>query len=277
MHPLRRVLIPALTCGLFLSAFATLPAAARDQARNQADVVQAAILPGWQQADGSRMAALRVDLAPRWKTYWRAPGDAGIPPSFDWSASDNLRAVRYHWPRPIVIDTNGMRTIGYHDQLVLPIEIVPLDPALPVILRGRVDIGVCKDICVPAELDVAARLEGRGTEDRVIRGALDNRPASAREAGLSGISCKVAPIRDGLHLSAELTLPQLGARETVVFESGPGIWVDESRTMRQGNRLLAEADMISDDREPFALNRAGLTVTVISDGHAVEIQGCPAP
>lgn len=247
------------------------------EARSQADVVQADILPGWQQADGSRMTALRIDLAQGWKTYWRAPGDAGIPPSFDWSGSENLRGLRYHWPRPVVFDTNGMQTIGYRNQLVLPIEITPRDPAEPVILRGRVEIGVCNEICVPAELEISARLEGGGVNDRQIRSALADRPLSAHEADLSAVSCKVAPTRDGLRLSARLTLPPLGAHETVVFESGPDIWVDESHASRQGRDLLAEAEMIADDREPFALNRSALTITVLGDGRALEIKGCPAP
>lgn len=289
LHPLTPATVPGyrligamfrgLTGGLTggLLSLASMMGALPAQARSQADVVQAEILPGWQQADGSRMTALRIDLAPEWKTYWRAPGDAGIPPSFDWSGSENLRGLRYHWPRPVVFDTNGMQTIGYRNQLVLPIEITPQNPAQPVILRGRVDIGVCKDICVPAELEITARLEGGGVDDRQIRAALASRPLSAHEADLSAVSCKVAPTRDGLRLSARLTLPPLGGHETVVFESGPGIWVDESHSARQGRDLLAEAEMIADDREPFALNRSALTITVLGDGRALEIKGCPAP
>ena len=78
-------------------------------------------------------------------------------------------------------------------------------------------------------------------ELRQIRSALAERPLSAHEADLSAVSCKVAPTRDGLRLSARLTLPPLGAHETVVFESGPDIWVDESHASRQGRDLLAEA------------------------------------
>ena len=239
-------------------------------------MVQASILPGWRQANGSRMAALRLDLAPRWKTYWRAPGDVGIPPSFDWSGSENLHSLRYHWPSPVVFDTEGSRTVGYRDQLILPIEITPQDPTQPVILRGHINIGVCRDICVPAELTLSARLEGDGHRDALIRAALDNRPLTAREAGVSDMRCEVSPTRKGLHLTAHISLPALGPQETVVFEGGPGIWVDDSVTKRQAGQLLAEADMIADDRAPFALNRSALIVTVIGGGRSVEIRGCPA-
>ncbi len=246
-------------------------------ATTQDEVLQAVLLPGWQQADGARMVALRLDLAPKWKTYWRAPGDAGIPPAFDWSASDNLRAVRYHWPRPTVFTTNGMRTIGYHDRLVLPMEVIPRDPSLPVVLRGRVDLGICKDICMPAAVEVTARLEGRGAADATIRAALDDRPRSGREAGLSAIACAVEPSKRGLNLTARMALPPVGADEAVVFEAGPDIWVDETATRRQGGELTAMAEMIADDRAPFALDRSAVTVTVIGPDRAVEIRGCPAP
>jgi DsbC/DsbD-like thiol-disulfide interchange protein len=222
------------------------------------------------------MAALRLDLAPGWKTYWRAPGDVGIPPRFDWSGSDNLRSLRYHWPSPVVFDAQGARTVGYRDQLILPIEITAQDPAQPVILRGRIDIGICNDICVPADLTLTVRLEGDGSRDALIGAALKNRPLSAREAGVTDMRCKALPNRNGMHLKAQITLPALGPQETVIFEGGPGIWVDDSVTQRQAGQLLAEADMLAEDRMPFALNRSALTVTVIGADRSVEIHGCPA-
>ena len=62
------------------------------------EVVSASVLTGWRMENGHHMAALRITLAPGWKTYWRAPGEAGIPPRFDWTGSDNLSAVTVHWP-----------------------------------------------------------------------------------------------------------------------------------------------------------------------------------
>lgn len=247
------------------------------RAATQDEVVQATILPGWQTRDGSRIAALRLRLAPKWKTYWRAPGDAGIPPSFDWSGSQNLGGVRYLWPRPVVFHTNGMQTIGYHDELVLPIQIVPRDPSQPVVLNGTVDLGVCNDICMPAALTLTARLEGPGAPDAAIRAALADRPVPGREAGLSAISCSVQPSDDGLRVTARMALPPVGRDETVVFEAGPDIWVDQTESSRKGGELLAAADMVADNRAPFALDRSGVTVTIIGPDRAVEIDGCPAP
>lgn len=245
---------------------------------SQEDVLSGGIRTGWQIDGGAHMTALHLTLAPGWKTYWRSPGDAGIPPSFDWTGSENLRAVTFHWPRPHVFHLNGLKTVGYHDALVLPIEVTPIDPSLPVRMKGSVDLGVCSDICIPASLAFDATVTGKGAPDPLIAAALDDRPISAQQAGLSGIGCQVDPIADGLRITASIQLPAPGGEETVVFESATaGIWVSESAATRQGGTLTAAADLVPPNGAPFALDRSGVTVTVISETRAVEIQGCPAP
>lgn len=252
--------------------------AAMAQGLSQSDILDGQLRPGWQMQSGHHLSALHLRLAPEWKTYWRAPGDAGIPPSFDWSGSENLKSVRFHWPAPEVFHTNGMQSVGYHHELVLPIEVEARDPSQPVTLRARVDLGVCKDICMPASLDLTADLMPPGQPDQTIRTALKARPATAGEAGVSGLTCKVEPIRDGLRLTAEMRLSPLGADEVVVVEPGlPGVWVSEAEVERQGERLRAIVDMVPPSAEPFALVRGDIVMTVIGPaGRAVELRGCPA-
>ena len=95
--------------------------------RAQEDMVAVSIVNGWQMADGSHVAALKFVLADGWKTYWRAPGEAGIPPQFDWRGSRNLARAEIEWPTPKQTMTNGMRTIGYEHVLVLPLRLTPAD------------------------------------------------------------------------------------------------------------------------------------------------------
>lgn len=244
-------------------------------AQTQAEVLSARLLAGFATDQGTRMAGLEMAFAPGWKTYWRAPGDAGIPPVFDWTGSKNVKAVRLHWPRPSVFHLNGMQSVGYRDALVLPLEVLPMDPAQPVALHLRVDLGVCKDICMPASLDLSADLMPGGG-DAAIRAALADQPISATAAGVSDVQCDVEPIRDGLRVTAHLDLPRQGAEETVVLESGlDGVWVSEATTTRDGVRLTAVADMVPPEGAPFALDRSGVVVTVIAPDRAVEIRGCP--
>lgn len=257
-----------------LASAAALPL----RAETQDDVLRGRLLPGWKEADGRYMAAVSLDLAPGWKTYWRSPGDAGIPPVFDWSGSDNLGSVRIHWPAPEVIRQNGMESIGYLDRLTLPLEVTPLDPAKPVHLALNLALGVCHDICMPADLRLDADLDGPGARDGAIAAALAEAPLTGREAGVTGVSCAVEPIKDGLRVTARLDLPPQGSEETVVFETAePDVWVSGAVADRQGPALEATADLVPPAGQPFALDRSGLVVTVLAQGRAVEIQGCPAP
>lgn len=261
-----------IRCAALLLCMA-LPA----HATSQDEILDAAILPGWRAADGSHVAALRLTLAPGWKTYWRSPGDSGIPPLFDWTGSRNIDAVSFHWPVPDVFHVNGMQSIGYHDQLILPFEIRTNDPGQPIEVTLRVDLGICRDICVPAQVDLSATLAVPGAPDAAIDAALGDRPTTAAAAGLTAIRCAVDPIADGLRLMAEIDLPRQGTEEVVVFEAGqPDIWVAEAVQHRSGDRLTATTEMVAPSGAPFMLDRSAVRVTVLSPGKAVEIRGCPA-
>jgi DsbC/DsbD-like thiol-disulfide interchange protein len=264
---LRQVVLTALLL--------SLPAIATAQ---QADAIRSAgILPGWRTESGTRMAAFALTLDPGWKTYWRAPGDSGIPPQFDWAGSTNVAAVHLHWPRPEVFSVNGLQQIGYHDKLVLPLEVTPLDPALPMILKAQIALGICKDICVPATLQLSSELSGAGAPDKAINAALKARPESASHAGLVSIACDVEPIKDGLALAARIRLPDQGGPETVVFETGDvSVWVAPSASSRDGATLISRTEMVPASGAPFALDRSAVIVTVLGKAGAVEILGCPA-
>lgn len=261
---------------LFVALSLALPRPAT--ATTQDEIVHAEILPGWRGESGTHMAALRLTLAPGWKTYWRSPGDAGIPPSFDWSGSENVQSVRFHWPRPRVFDLNGMQTIGYKGELVLPLEVTAKDGSRPIRLRASVDIGVCRDICLPAALTVDAALPATGSADAAIDAALRQRPETGREAGVAGIACQVEPITDGLRITTAIEMPAIGSDEVVVLEPGQSaVWASESVSARQGNRLTATTELVPASGQPFALDRSRLTVTVLGPDRAVEIRGCPGP
>lgn len=239
----------------------------------EAPSVTAGLLPGWQEPGGNRIAGVRIDLEQGWKTYWRAPGEAGIPPVFDWSGSVNVAEVRLRWPAPHVFSLNGVRTVGYGDGVVWPVEIVPQDPSRPVDLRATVAMGVCKDICVPVEVSFRALLDGPGAPDGAIRAALADVPERTGRA-----ACAVDPISDGLRVTATLAVPQTGGDEMVIIEPRePDIWVSEAKVTRQDGQITAVADLVPPDGAPFALDRGALRLTVLGDDRVIEIAGCPAP
>lgn len=249
-----------------------------DLAPDLTQIVQAGLRPGWRMASGQHMAALHITLAKDWKTYWRAPGDAGIPPRFDWTGSENVAAMTAHWPQPVVFEQSGMRSIGYARELVLPLEFTLTDPAAPARLVGRIDIGVCDTICVPVTLELRADLPQTGGDDRAIRTALAAQPRPAAELGLRAAACAIAPISDGLRVTATLDLPRLGTAEVVVFElPDRTIWISDSVTTRSGTQLVSEVDMVPPSGAPFGLDRSALRITILGDGGAADLRGCPAP
>jgi DsbC/DsbD-like thiol-disulfide interchange protein len=96
-------------------------------------------------------AGVEIVLADGWKTYWRMPGDAGVPPRFDWKGSANVGAVKVLYPAPARLQEPAAETIGYKTGVVFPVEVTPRDASKPVDLRLAIELGICRDICVPAE------------------------------------------------------------------------------------------------------------------------------
>lgn len=268
---------PGLLAGLLCGLLALAAPAGAEPPPRAADMVQAEILPGWRQG-GTHLAGLRLRLAPKWKTYWRSPGEAGVPPVFDFSASENLAGVEVLWPAPRLFSLNGLRTLGYAREVVLPIRVTPRDAGREVRLAGQVELGLCRDICLPVTLGIDARLPaGAQPHDPAIAAALEALPRAGVEAGLSSLRCRVEPIRDGLRLTAELDLPPQGGEEMAVIETAdPAIWVSEAETRRSGRRLTAAADLVPASGAPFLLDRSGLRLTVVGEQGTVDIAGCPA-
>lgn len=93
----------------------------------------------------------QVSLKGKWKTYWRAPGDAGLPPDWDWSGSTNVADVEVDWPAPERMTAFGLDSYVYRDDVVLPLRVRLKNPGQAADLRLRVQYMVCAEICVPLE------------------------------------------------------------------------------------------------------------------------------
>lgn len=258
---------------LVLSAF---PALSQSNSGLPNGVMRIDIIPGWRTTKGTHMAAFRIVMKEGWKTYWRAPGDGGIPPQFDWSGSKNLAGVTFFWPRPEVSNTNGMRTIVYYNEVIIPVEFSLNDQSKEMRLKGRVDLGVCNEICVPYSLKFSANLDAKNNKPiRSIQTALKAQPMSARRAGVKSARCLIEPISDGLKVMVILKMPSTGGAETVVIEPGDqSIWVSESVMKRAGNTLTAVSELVPPSNAPFALNRSKIRLTVLGSKRAVDILGC---
>ena len=101
------------------------------------------------------MPRIEIALDPGFKTYWRSPGESGLPPAFDWAGSENLSAAEVLWPAPHRFEDAGGVAYGYKDRVLLPVRVSPNDAAKPLRLALKLDYGVCKDICIPAQASLA--------------------------------------------------------------------------------------------------------------------------
>ena len=135
---------------------------------------------------GSRSGAvllggIAIQLQPGWKTYWRTPGDSGVPPRFDFSKSENVEAVTVMWPAPMKFDDGaGGNSLGYKQQVVLPLRIVAKSADKPVTLRAAISYAVCEKLCIPVEANAELTFASvASTEDGALSAALDTVPKPA--------------------------------------------------------------------------------------------------
>ncbi len=264
---IKHLLLGAMTAA---TLFAVRPSDA--QAQNFDQFVTAKLLPGWRAADGTHMAGLELKLAKGWKTYWRSPGDAGIPPTFDWEGSGNIASVNILWPAPKVFVLNGLLTIAYKDKVVFPIQITPGDSGQPIEVKARVDLGVCEDVCVPVSLDIQGLLpSGQSAQDAEITAAIDAQPT----IGQGAVSCNVEEMKDGLRVTARIPLAPAGDTDVAVIEfADPAVWVSEPETSRDGDNVIAVSELIAEPAAPFALDPADLRFTVFQKDETFDFQGC---
>jgi DsbC/DsbD-like thiol-disulfide interchange protein len=128
-------------------------------------------------------AGIELRLGAGWKTYWRYPGDSGVPPRFDFSKSSNVKSVAVRWPAPHRFTDENGASIGYKSGVLLPLDIVPADPKQPVTLRLTLEYAICEKLCIPASGSATLTVPTPSSFDRALAAAAGHVP---REAALGG-------------------------------------------------------------------------------------------
>src|SRR5271156_4971582 len=135
-------------------------------------------------AGGGDLAGFEIALSPGAITYWRDPGDAGLPPTLDFSGSDNVASVEPEFPAPKRIkEADGGAAFGYDSGVVFPLRVKPRDPAKPVTLKLNADFAVCEKVCLPAKARLTLTLPAVGQSPY----------AGAIAAALAAVPRPVAP------------------------------------------------------------------------------------
>ena len=202
---------PALAAGAFASDWSV---SAKSRARLVAD---------------DHGAGFEIALAPGAITYWRDPGEAGVPPSFDFSGSANLAKAEVEYPAPErIAEPDGSTAFGYRGNVVFPIRVTPAERGKPVRLKAKVSYAVCEKLCLPAKANVEILLPEGGPGF-----TMDLPPKTALTEARARVPRVVAPTALGLAVASQgpkaWRLCLKAAPRDLFVEAPEGYWVQPKR------------------------------------------------
>lgn len=113
------------------------------------------VTAGETDASGLIRGALEIALKPGWKTYWRDPGDAGVPPTIDITPSTNVATATFDYPAPQRFNDGFAIWAGYKEPVSLPITFVAAKPGEPALIEADLFLGICESICIPVQARLA--------------------------------------------------------------------------------------------------------------------------
>ncbi|QUS41404.1 cytochrome C biogenesis protein [Tardiphaga alba] len=170
------------------------------------------------------LGGIAIHMQPGWHTYWRNPGDSGVPPRFDFSKSDNLDSITILWPAPMKFDDGaGGQSLGYEKQVLLPMRVVAKDAGKPVVVRAAISYAVCEKLCVPVEANAELAFTSvASTEDAALTAALDTVPKPAT-LGDNGTLTVRDVKRDGKNVFVDVVAPD-GSHPNLFVEGPTAEW-----------------------------------------------------
>jgi suppressor for copper-sensitivity B len=219
------------------------------------------------------LLGLHIRLDEGWKTYWRSPGDAGVPPEFDWSGSDNVESVEILWPRAVPFDSFGFRTWGYISEVVLPLRVTVQDPARPLRMSLKVFYGVCKDICIPLDERFSLAVPP-GPAVPSSHAALIGQFVAAVPAAV-GENAPVTELQARWLSDNRLQIDAVNGtgfqNPHLVIEGGNGVLFESAASQLAGDGRHARFTVTTDGSFPRKERaKQRLTVTILDDGYAAE-------
>jgi DsbC/DsbD-like thiol-disulfide interchange protein len=231
-------------------------------------------------ADGTREGFLRAGIEIRlgngWKTYWRYPGDSGVPPDISFAGSANVERVEVRWPAPKTLAEADSRSIGYTDDVILPLRVVPQDRGKPVVLSLHVHYAICDKLCVPAEGEAELSLPaGASTHEPALRSSEARVPAVVGLGARPGLAVTTVRREPGpVHPRVVVDVAAPGAAKVELFAEGPtSDWAlpvpSPIPTGGPGlHRFAFDLDGMPAGAEPHGVV---IKLTAVSPDHAIEV------
>jgi DsbC/DsbD-like thiol-disulfide interchange protein len=278
MTSIDRVRLTAAVCLLLVGARAA--GAAEDVSRWDGDARSAARLIAGAQATGGGAALVRAGIEIRlkkgWHTYWRYPGDAGVPPQFDFKGSQN-QTGRGLWPAPERLpEAGGISIIGYEHDVILPLRIVPQDRGKPVALRLKLDYAICEKLCVPVEAKAELALRsGPASQDAALTAAEGRVPKKLALGEGGTLAIRSVRREDGSvrpRVWVDVAAPA-GIPVDLLAEGPTPQWALPLPTAVDGAPAGLRRFVFELDGAPHGIKYEGalLTLTAITPGDAIEV------
>lgn len=240
-------------------------------------------------AKGAYTAGVEIRLDPGALTYWRTPGESGVPPLFDFRESENLKAATVQFPTPLRIDEAGLDAFGYRGMVTFPVDVTLADESRPAVLALSLEYAVCADICLPVK--AKARLElpphpGDKAESAEV---------SPEEAVFAAAKAKVPQRLDAAERDARIIIrrdrgailptwrvnvrPKPETIATVsadpgrpdLFVEGPEAWYFESKKGEKPNEfLIVQVEGPKLDKSAVASDKVPVTLTLAEPRQSYE-------
>jgi DsbC/DsbD-like thiol-disulfide interchange protein len=223
------------------------------------------VTAGKPDAQGKLNGILDIVLKPGWKTYWRDPGDSGVPPTLDVSANPNIASVVFDFPAPQRHDEGDFKWAGYDYPVALPVTFTFKDPAGAAAIDASVFLGVCETICVPVQAKLAvdpADDPDNPDDSAAVSAAFSNIPPPATPE----FSVKLAEKAGDAKVVLEATFPSdpEGAELFIAGEDGY-VFSTPVREQRDGKTFFS-LEVTRPDEKPAG---PGLHYTLVTDTGAV--------
>jgi DsbC/DsbD-like thiol-disulfide interchange protein len=221
-------------------------------------------------------AGVEIRLKQGWHTYWRYPGDAGVPPRFDFAGSQNVKAVEVLWPAPRRLPEAGLNTIGYDRDVILPLRVKPQEEARPVTLQIKLDYAICEKLCVPAQAKAELVLAGGQTAQDAALAAAEARVPRKVALG-AGETLAIRAVRredggDRPRVLVDVAVPR-GASVDLFAEGPTEQWSLPLPVAVKGAAGGLQRFVFELDGAPPGVKYEGalISLTAVTDGDAIEV------
>ena len=233
----RKAIIPLIFAVLFggLSLALSIVASAQTSPWAQGDKSRARLLAAGGLGEGRYLAGVEIRLAPHNLTYWKLPGDAGVPPVFSFEGSKNLKSAQPLYPAPRRFPEAGGEAFGYMDEVLFPLWITPTDPTKPVSVALKLDYATCDKICIPARAELSLDLApgaGRSEDSTLLQAWMGRIPRPPGDPAAPRPS--LSPGEKAGAWRVRFT----GQAPTDLFAEGPDDWFFDTKPNADGFDLI---------------------------------------